>query len=152
MDRVKTLGLHDLPFTYYNKDKQLANYAIVQYLISKGVHNIGLFKRLCGCFQNQGWGELAAEMIGEFKQIAPTPEKMFEISGLPQEMFPLSKAFPEGFDISTIDSWKSYMDVRGYSFDNPAPLILEVPLTIWHIINKYHLKKKSLSKNGGTFI
>ena len=144
MDHIKDWKLHDLPFEFYNEKTQLANYNQVNLLSQKSLHNVGLFRRICGCFNQMGWGMLSAELIAQFQQTQPTPEQMFAATGLPREMFPLSKPFEEGFDVKTIDSWKKYFEVRGYSMDNPSALIMEVPMTIWHIINKFYLPKAPL--------
>lgn len=150
MEKIKTLKLHDLPFDYYNSKKQMMSYSVVPFLTVKGLHNVGLFKRLCGCYRNQPFGTITADLMTELSKISqPTPEDIFKVSGLPQEMYPLSEGFPDGTDISAIDTWEKFYKRRGYSFDNPAALLLEVPLTIWHIINKFYLKGKPLSPNGG---
>jgi hypothetical protein len=64
-------------------------------------------------------------------------------------MYPLSRPFPEDFDINSIDSWESYYNARGYSFDNPAAMVLEVPLTIWYLIKEFHLKTAPPLSEGG---
>jgi hypothetical protein len=97
------------------------------------------------------WGVLSAQMLSRYQQTSPSPEQMFADTGLDQEMYPLSKPFEEGFDISTIDSWKSFYEARGYSLDNPSALVLEVPLTIFHLINQFHLKGLPAMKEGGIF-
>ncbi|KAJ3371790.1 hypothetical protein HDU91_004935 [Kappamyces sp. JEL0680] len=140
MDHVADWNLHDFPFTFYNKSKILHNYNAVPFLTTHSLHNVGLFQRLCGCFQQVPWGGLNANLLAQFQANRPTPEQMFAALGLPQEMFPLSKPFPDGTDVSGIDSWSSYFQARGYSLDSPAALILEVPLTLWHLINQFHLK------------
>ncbi|KAJ3276599.1 hypothetical protein HDV01_004132 [Terramyces sp. JEL0728] len=147
VDHVQEWELHNLPFTYYNSETQLHNYNVVPYLTTVNKHNVGLFQRLCGCFNEAPWGVLAARLIAHYQQTKPTPDQMFATLGLPQEMFPLSKSYDEGicflkpgFDSASIDSWESYFKARGYSFDNPSALILEVPLTIFHMINQFHMK------------
>ncbi|KAI8911062.1 hypothetical protein EDD86DRAFT_204302 [Gorgonomyces haynaldii] len=148
MDHIKEWKLHDLPFDYYNNKTQLHNYNQVPFLASKNLHNVGLFRRLCGCFNNLGWGVLSGQMIAHFQQTQPTPEGMFEVTGLPKDLFPLSKPFDEKVDKTKIRSWKDYMEKRGYPLDSPAPLVLEVPLTIWHIINKFYMPKAPKLKDG----
>lgn len=141
--------MHNFPFDYYTQKDMLCNYNLVNVLEKNSLHNVGLFRRLCGCFRSKGWGQLGAEYIEAFQSSPPTPQQMFDVTGLPAEMFPLSKPFDEGYDVSQIDSWEKYMTVRGYSMNNLAPLVLEVPLTIWHIINKFYMPTAPKLKNGG---
>jgi hypothetical protein len=63
--------------------------------------------------------------------------------------FPLSQPFPADFDISSIDSWEKYYEIKGYALDNPVALVLEIPLTIWHLINKFYLKDAPPIPEGG---
>jgi hypothetical protein len=142
MEHVAGWNLHDFPFSFYPAKGYLCSYNVVNFLIAKSIHNIGLFKRLCGCYNEVGFGEFGAKMIADFQQSKPTPEDMFAKTGLSPDFFPLSKPFPEGTDISKIDCWKTYMEAREYSMDDAAPLILEVPLTIFHIVNKFFDKSK----------
>jgi hypothetical protein len=153
MAKVETMKLHHLPFSFYNKDKLLFHYSVVAFLTKRGFHNVGLFKRLCGCFTDREWGTLGAEILVQLSELKaiPTPAQLFDITGLPKEMFPLSKPFDSGVDISKIDSWENYIKIREYSNDNPAPLLLEVPLTIWHIVNKFHLKKQQVPVKNGNY-
>ncbi|KAJ3324095.1 hypothetical protein HDV06_000636 [Boothiomyces sp. JEL0866] len=150
VDHIQEWDLHNLPFAYYNKESQLHNYNVVPYLTTVNKHNVGLFQRLCGCFNEAPWGVLAARLIAHYQQTKPTPDQMFATLGLPEEMFPLSKPFDEGFDSTSIDSWENYFKSRGYSLDNPSALILEVPLTIYHMINQFHMKTAPAVPEGGT--
>jgi hypothetical protein len=61
----------------------------------------------------------------------------------------LSKSFPDTVDKSKLDSWESYFKAKNWSMGNPAALLLEVPLTIWHILNKYYLPKLPALAEGG---
>ncbi len=52
MERSKKVDYDDFPFKFYNKEKGqvLYDYNQVKILSHNGVHNIGLFRRLCACF------------------------------------------------------------------------------------------------------
>ncbi|KAI8593401.1 hypothetical protein BDZ88DRAFT_404552 [Geranomyces variabilis] len=140
MQRIETEHIHDLPFDYYNEKKQLHSYNQVTFLVQKDVHNIGVFRRLCACYAQVGYGELAGQHIAQLQQQnIQDPLERFKLFGLSQALYPLSAAYPEGFDVRSIDSWKTYYEVRGIPFDDPAALVLEVPMTVWHLINKYVL-------------
>ncbi|KAJ3056373.1 hypothetical protein HK097_007210 [Rhizophlyctis rosea] len=138
IERIQKDKLHDLPFTYYNNQTQLASYNQVTFLIQHDVHNVGVFRRLCGCYQENPYGELAAEQIAQLQQMGQQdPVLRFRMFGLSMDLYPLSADLPADVDPRSIDTWKKFYEVRKLAFDNPAALVLEVPLTIWHIINKY---------------
>ncbi|KAJ3126479.1 hypothetical protein HK098_007461 [Nowakowskiella sp. JEL0407] len=133
MQRVTEENLHDLPFTYYNKTKQLQSYNTALFLSNSNVHNRGVFRRLCHCFDNEPFGELGAQL----DQIEDPNARFLEL-GVPNEMHPLNKAVPNP---EKIDSWKKYYDVKGIPFDSPIALALESPLTLFHLINKFLIPK-----------
>ncbi|KAJ3002988.1 hypothetical protein HKX48_001999, partial [Thoreauomyces humboldtii] len=140
MDRIENENLHDLPFDFYNEQKQLHSFNQVAFLVQKDVHNIGIFRRLCACYNQIAYGELAAGHIAQMQAGNITdPRERFKLFGLSDVLFPLSAAYPEGTDVRTIDSWKKYYELRNIPMDDPAALVLEVPLTVWHMVNKYVL-------------
>jgi hypothetical protein len=93
IDHIQEWGLHDFPFEFYNKDKILANYNIVPLLSTQDKHNVGLFRRLCGCFSDLQWGEVGQQILMEL-QASRDPESVFAVLGLDQAMYPLSQPFP----------------------------------------------------------
>ncbi|KAI8915306.1 hypothetical protein DFJ77DRAFT_548530 [Powellomyces hirtus] len=140
MQRVENEKLHDLPFDFYNESKQLHSYNQVAFLVQHDVHNIGIFRRLCACYSQLGYGELAGGHIAQLQSGGVTdPLERFKLFGLSMALYPLSAAYPEGTDVRSIDSWRKYYEVRKISFNDPAALVLEVPLTVWHLVNKYCL-------------
>ncbi|KAI8822995.1 uncharacterized protein EV422DRAFT_387526 [Fimicolochytrium jonesii] len=149
MQRVDKEKLHDLPFDFYNSEKQLASYNQVAFLAQKDVHNVGVFRRLCGCYSHLQYGELAAVHIQQMQsgQLAD-PLERFKLLGLSNELFPLSAPYPEGYNVREIDSWKKYYELKKLSMDDPAALVLEVPLTVWHILNKFVLDKLETKPDG----
>jgi hypothetical protein len=152
VDHIKEWKLHEFPFSYYNPENILCNYNVVPFLSSVRRHNLGVFQRLCGCFQEMPWGSLGAHVLAQYQQNQNSPQEMFSLLGLPEEMFPMSSPFPPDFDLDSIDSWESFYKAKNYSFDNPAALVLEVPLTIWYLINKFHLKTAEPLSVGGIFL
>ncbi len=151
MLRVEQQSLHDFPFTFYNSKKILASYNQVNLLVQHGLHNIGAFKRLCGCYRDVPYGQLWFEQVLQFRAVKASNKDMFDCLGLPDEMFPLSKAPKEGVDPLGIKSWKELYEARDWSLDNVAALILHVPMTVYYLINKYHLKTAPALQEGGKF-
>ncbi|KAI8929243.1 hypothetical protein BC831DRAFT_444498 [Entophlyctis helioformis] len=141
MNRFDEWKLNDLPFAFYNSKTQLASYNLVPFLNKHGCHNQGAYRRLCGCFSHVQYGEMSAELIATIQARQPTHEQKFAMLGFQQEMFPLSDPLKAGVDPSTINSWKALYETRGWSMDNPAALVLDIPMTIWFLINEFHLKK-----------
>jgi hypothetical protein len=86
MEHIETWKLHDFPFTFYNSEKILHNYNTVPFLTTVSKHNVGLFQRLCGCFQQVPWGGLTQRILQHFQQNNPSPEEMFNFFGLDSEM------------------------------------------------------------------
>lgn len=149
MVRIDEWKLHDLPFEFYNTAKQLAGYNQVPFLSRHGLHNVGVFRRLCGCFAKVPFGELAGQFIVNLQASSPNPESKFRMLGLPMHAFPMAKPFPPNVNVSDIDSWKSLFEARGWPLDSPLPLVLDVPMTIWHFINKFVIKAKGNPENDG---
>ena len=147
---IKEWKLHDLPFTFYNNSKHLANYNVVNFLNQHRIHNIGIYQRLCGCYNEIPFGQLSYEMLSQFQATNANPHEMFQVLGLPEVMFPLSKPIKKGIDPLSIDSCKALYEAKEWSFDNPAALVLDVPMTIYYLINKYCLKE--LTTQGESFI
>ncbi|KAJ3288744.1 hypothetical protein HK104_007993 [Borealophlyctis nickersoniae] len=153
MQRIEKEHLHDLPFTYYNSKTQLANYNQVTFLVHHNVHNVGVYRRLCGCYQEQPYGELVGEQIAllQANNITDAAAR-FSLLGLSMDLYPLSKPFGEGVDVRKLSSWKDFYEARGLQMNNPAALVLEVPLTVWHLINKFVLDKIETKPDGRRYI
>ncbi|KAI9098233.1 hypothetical protein DFS34DRAFT_649820 [Phlyctochytrium arcticum] len=140
MARIEKENLHDLPFDYYNSKKQLHNYNQVTLLIHSDVHNVGVYRRLCHCYQQTPYGELAGQQIQHLQaNNIQDPLERFKLFGLNMHWFPLSNAYPDGLDTRSIDTWEKFYNARSIPMSDPAALVFEVPMTIWHIINKYLL-------------
>lgn len=99
MLHINEWDLHDFPFTFYPKEKPLCNYNVVPYLSSISKHNIGLFQRLCGCFQQIQYGILGSQLLAQFQSSKDSQREVFNALGLDEELFPLSKKFDSGLDI-----------------------------------------------------
>ncbi|TPX67874.1 hypothetical protein SpCBS45565_g03449 [Spizellomyces sp. 'palustris'] len=140
MSRIDQENLHDFPFDYYNDKIQLHAYNQVNFLIHNDVHNVGVFRRLCHCYSQVPYGELAAQQLAQL-QVANVqdPLERFKLFGLSMQLYPLSAPYPEGTNLRDIDSWKKFYELRNIPMSDPAALVLEVPMTLWHLINKYAL-------------
>ncbi|KAJ3106538.1 hypothetical protein HDU97_006131 [Phlyctochytrium planicorne] len=136
MIRLTSEKLHDLPFTYYNTKKQLENFNQVAFLVKNEVHNIGVYRRLCQCYQQLAWGEISGEIAAQ-QSAAGTELEKFELLGLPASMYPLGKPFDASVDISKIESWEDWYKANKLNLDSPVALVFEVPLTIWFLIKEY---------------
>ncbi|EGF82527.1 hypothetical protein BATDEDRAFT_34496 [Batrachochytrium dendrobatidis JAM81] len=138
--------LHNLPFDFYTEKSPLASYNQVPFLSQQGYHNVGIFRRLCGCYNNVACGEMAANMLAQIQDTNPSAQEKFTMLGLPDEMYPLSKPFPKDFDVNTIVDWKTLFEARGWSFDNPAALVLDIPMTIWYLTNRFVIQGLAAQK------
>ncbi|KAH6584561.1 hypothetical protein BASA60_000925 [Batrachochytrium salamandrivorans] len=132
--------LHDLPFDFYTAKSPLSSYNQVPFLTQQGYHNIGIFRRLCGCYNSTPCGEMASEYLAQIQATNPSAQEKFAMLGLPEEMYPLSKPLPSGFDVNTIVDWKTLFKARGWSLNNPAALVLDIPMTIWYLANRHVVK------------
>ncbi|KAI8802992.1 hypothetical protein BJ742DRAFT_512482 [Cladochytrium replicatum] len=141
-------SMHDFPFTFYNsKQNQLQSFNAVNFLSRNELHNVGLFRRFCHCFDNVPFGELAFQLQ---KQIPEGGKELFDTLGLAQDMYPLSKALKlkDGEEpAKAVTSWKSYFDAAGIPFDSPSALVLESPLTVFHLLTKYYLPSLKADAN-----
>ncbi|KAJ3187565.1 hypothetical protein HK101_009367 [Irineochytrium annulatum] len=136
MIRLADEKLHDLPFTFYNSKKQLENFNQVPFLVQNDVHNIGVYRRLCPCFQQLAWGEISGEIAAQSADL-PDAEAKFKLLGLPAEMFPLGKAFDSTVKIDEITTWEAWYKAVGLPLSSPVALVFEVPLTIWYLIKEF---------------
>ncbi|KAI9199856.1 uncharacterized protein BJ171DRAFT_199257 [Polychytrium aggregatum] len=146
MARLENESLHNMPFTYYSSSaKHLSNYNQMPFLVNKERHNMGLYRRLCNCYNQFPFGELTGENAAQIQNNNITdPKAKFDTLALPDELYPLNKALPDDVDPRSVDSWQKYFEAKGLPFDSPVALILEVPLTIWHLLNTYYLKDKAI--------
>ncbi|KAL2919138.1 hypothetical protein HK105_201411 [Polyrhizophydium stewartii] len=140
MSHVEEYKLHSFPFSFYTAKAPLANYNLVPYLNQQGYHNIGVFRRLCGCYNQVPCGEIGAQTLAEIQQENASAQRKFEYMGLPQELYPLAKPLPADVDVSSIDSWESLFKARGWQLDSPAAFVLDIPMTVWFLANKFALK------------
>ncbi|KAJ3212898.1 hypothetical protein HDU67_003515 [Dinochytrium kinnereticum] len=140
MIRLTSENLHNLPFPYYNTKKQLENFNQVTFLVRNEVHNIGVYRRLCQCYQQLSWGEISGEVSAQQETVA-TAEQKYEMLGLPESMFPLGKPFDKDVDIDAIDSWEAWYEANDLPLSSPVSLVYEVPLTIWFLIKEYAPKR-----------
>ncbi|KAJ3118796.1 hypothetical protein HDU96_008520 [Phlyctochytrium bullatum] len=140
MIRLTSEKLHDLPFTFYNTKKQLENFNQVAFLVQNEIHNIGVYRRLCQCYQQLAWGEISGELAAQ-QGTLETAEEKFKLLGLPESMFPLGKPFDASVDIESIDSWETWYKANQLPLSSPVALVFEVPLTIWFLIKEYAPKR-----------
>ncbi|KAJ3352740.1 hypothetical protein HDU83_007688 [Entophlyctis luteolus] len=143
MERLAAEDLHAFPFDFYSSKKQLDNYNQVPFLVEKGLHNIGVYRRLCQCFQQLQWGELSGELEVQMNSDAVKNDerKKFKCTGLPDELFPLGRPLKAGVDPDTIENWKDWYGAYDLPFSSPVALVFEVPLTVWYLIKKYAPKR-----------
>ena len=133
MDRIVSGSLHSFPFTYYPENKPLANYNTVNMLVKHGVHNVGVFRRLCACYQNVPMGELYSESLKTLEDAKITdPKDIFNATGLAEIWYPLSAPLKNSRKIKT---WKDLFEAKHAPFDDIAPFVLDHALTIWHFLN-----------------
>ncbi|KAJ1554572.1 hypothetical protein HK405_004659, partial [Cladochytrium tenue] len=139
VQRLTDENLHDLPFTFYNKKKHLENFNQLPFLVDNGIHNVGVYRRLCQCFVQLQWGELSGELEAQMNlpQHKDDPQKRFALTGLPKELYPLGKPFKEGVDVDKIESWASWYDAVGLPLSSPVAIVFEVPLTLWYMIKNF---------------
>ena len=137
MDHIVSMSLHDFPFTYYPQSKPLGNYNTVNTLVKHGVHNIGVYRRLCLCYQDVPMGDLFSETMTMIKDSKITnPKDIFNTSGLESGWFPLSAPLKNSRNIK---NWKDLFETKGISFDDIAPFVLDNPMTVWHFLNLHIL-------------
>ncbi|KAI8998324.1 hypothetical protein BC832DRAFT_594934 [Gaertneriomyces semiglobifer] len=149
VQRIEENNLHDFPFEFYNDKKPLAQYNLIATLIQKGIHNVGVYRRLCGCFADIPYGELAAQQIARAEANGITdPLERFKMFGLSPEWYPLSKPFAEDIKVKDIDTWEKFYKARNIGMDDPAAFVLEYPMTLWHIINKHYVDKIQTNEDG----
>ncbi|KAJ3075173.1 hypothetical protein HDU98_009010 [Podochytrium sp. JEL0797] len=139
MERLTAENLHGFPFTWYNATKHLDNYNQVPFLVEKEIHNIGVYRRLCQCFQQLQWGELTGELAVQMAAdtLKGDEEKQFACSGLPKELFPFGRELKKGVDPESINGWEDWYKAYGLPLDSPVALVFEVPLTVWYLVKKY---------------
>ncbi|KAJ3223547.1 hypothetical protein HK099_000968, partial [Clydaea vesicula] len=128
----------------YNKKERLYDYNTVILLVHHALHNIGLYRRICHCFSKVPYGILGLEMYSQCKSVENNLNEQAKFLGVPESLLPLDKPFENGVDTRKIDSWKSYYENRNIPLDSPLALILEYPLTIFHLLNKFVLPKGAL--------
>ncbi|KAJ1534651.1 hypothetical protein HK096_003607, partial [Nowakowskiella sp. JEL0078] len=139
MKRAEDESFHNLPFPWYPKTKFLCTYNMALFLSKNAVHNAGVYRRLCHCFDNVPYGEL-----GALTQKIDDPKSRFNELGIPEEFYPLNKKFKG--DVKNITGWEKYYESIGIPLDSPVAMALECPLTVFHLINKYLIPRMSASK------
>ena len=138
MASVSSLDMHKFPFTFYPADKPMCNYNQVNLLVKHGLHNVGIFRRLCSCYQNTAFGELSGERLAQLEAAQVTdPFEKFETLGLSKAWYPLSGGLKVGTDPRKIVSWKDLYDAKGVPLDDLGALVFEYAMTVWHMMNKY---------------
>ncbi|KAI9339394.1 hypothetical protein BDR26DRAFT_1007923 [Obelidium mucronatum] len=139
MTRLTEENLHGLPFDFYNSKKQLENFNQVPFLVEKDIHNVGVYRRLCQCFQQLQWGELSGELAVQMEadQLKGDLEKQFNCTGLPKELYPLGKPLKNGVKPEDIESWADWYKAYDLPLSSPVALVFEMPLTVWYLIKKY---------------
>ncbi|KAI8618997.1 hypothetical protein BC830DRAFT_1106051 [Chytriomyces sp. MP71] len=143
MQRLLDEDLNNFPFSFYKTDKRLDNYNQVPFLVQNDIHNVGVYRRLCQCFQQLQWGELSGELAAQMDAdgVKDDEEKRFALSGLPKDLFPFGRQFKKGLDPETIDTWEAWYNAYNLSFSSPVALVFEVPLTVWFLIKKFAPKR-----------
>jgi hypothetical protein len=137
MDHIASWKMHDFPFTFYNQDKHLNNFNLVDLLVQEGLHNVGIYQRLCACYSQTAFGELNGERMAQLEAAEVTdPYEAFEILGLTKEWYPLSKPLENP---RKVVSWKTLYEAKGISLDNIAGLVFDHAMTVWHMLNRYVL-------------
>ena len=121
----------------------LHNYNQVHFLASIDLHNVGVYRRLCQCFQALAWGEISGELEAQMDR-AKTEGKMsekeiFSLTGLPEELFPLGRGLDDNWKggVEGINSWKDWYEAMALDVSSPVALVFEYPLTLWYLIKKY---------------
>jgi hypothetical protein len=113
-------------------------------LVKHGVHNVGVFRRLCICFQNVPMGDLYFETIKSLEAANITdPKDIFNTTGLEEVWYPLSAPLKTP---RKIKNWKDLFEAKKVPFDDIAPFVLDHPLTIWHFLNTYILDDVTAGK------
>ncbi|ORY51361.1 hypothetical protein BCR33DRAFT_675996 [Rhizoclosmatium globosum] len=146
MQRLADENLHGLPFDFYNAKKQLENFNQVPFLVEKDLHNVGVYRRLCQCFQQLQWGELTGELAVQMAAEGLEGNELgqFNCTGLPKELFPLGKALNAGVTPESIESWEDWYKAYGLDMSSPVALVFEMPLTVWYLIKKYAPTRMSM--------
>jgi hypothetical protein len=144
VDRIASDKLHSFPFTYYPENKPFGNYNTVNMLVKHGVHNIGVFRRLCICYQDVPMGDLYCETLQSFEAANVTdPKDIFNATGLKELWYPLSAPLKNS---RKIKNWKDLFEAKKVPFDDIAPFVLDHPLTIWHFLDTHILDNVETGK------
>ena len=110
-------------------------------MVRKKLHNIGIYKRICHCYNKIPFGDISAELTGYLEQSKDNHEIQAEILGVPSFLMPLSKPFSDDtIDLRSIDNWGKCYKALNLSINSPLAFVLETPMTIFHILNKYFFK------------
>ncbi|KAJ3237157.1 hypothetical protein HDU81_009913 [Chytriomyces hyalinus] len=139
MQRLTDENLNNFPFTWYTSEKRLDNYNQVPFLVENELHNVGVYRRLCQCFQQLQWGELSGELAVQMDAdaVKDDEKKRFLLTGLPLELFPLGRPPKAGVEPESIASWEDWYKAYNLPLTSPVALVFEMPLTVWHLIKKY---------------
>ncbi len=145
MGSIESKKLHDFPFDFYKSTAPLQIYNAVIFLIREGLHNVGLYRRICHCYDKIPFGELTTEFQNEMATLKSDKEKATFL-GLPEEMYPLSKCVTDENlkklgENAKIDQWEKAYTALGLPLSCPAALILEYPMTVYYMLTKYVFPK-----------
>lgn len=117
-----------------------------RWLESLGLHQKGMWRRLCNCYSHCLFGLL------------PNKGGLPDLwGGLDNGEFPNDLPFPKHLrdGISTpilLSSWSEYYGMRTLRLSSPAAAILSYPLTVYYITMSLNISSKSLLLNGGEVI
>jgi hypothetical protein len=137
MARITSEDLHSFPFSFYKPEKPLHNYNQVNLLAKRGVHNHGVFRRLCSCFQSVAFGEISAEHLAQIEAANITdPKDIFDVLALDDCWFPLSAKLN---DARKITNWSQFCEAKKIPHDDIGSLVFDYALTVWFMLNKFVL-------------
>jgi len=144
MEKSATRSLDDFPFTFYNtKNKRVFyDYNHVALLAHNYLHNIGLFRRLCPCFNQVPYGCLSLETLSALFKFGDDLEKQAGALGVPEDFLPLPQEFNQSYDPKSINSWTDFYENRKLDFSSPLALALEYPMTVFYLMREYVLPKR----------
>ncbi|MQM02528.1 hypothetical protein Taro_035297 [Colocasia esculenta] len=108
------------------------------WLESVGVHQKGMWRRLCGCYSHCPFGLLPTRNGGHSEAWG----------GLRDGDYPPDSAFPNYRDGAStspalLSGWSEYYALRSLPMSSPAPAILSYPLTVYHILTAQAMDSKS---------
>lgn len=143
------LKANKFPFTFYTDSDPLMSYNVVPFLIENGFYNKGLWK----CYSKNKFlaipsGAITASIVNQMMTSGSKNDReRFAIYNLPETLFPLNKKLD--IDLAKLDSWEAYYKAKELPMSDPSAVLLEVPLTIWYMVQQFVLPQKPrFNKNG----